>query len=216
MDQSITIDQIPKVPELEEESIDEVCREAEEERIEEDGPELEKMTDDESLPTVTEDHSHGSRSCLCAHCDSIFDHWLQDSVRIAIQHKFPHYKEYQELQKSAADGCALCLQFTWSIDVIVFQELENGMQQLEYKVILDDSGACRFNAIDGYCLYMGFRLSITSDVQVRAVNSDSHKHFNAWIYLIPDSCAGRVGEKVAWQRDGSHANIPVGLKDSDR
>ena len=100
--------------------------------------------------------------------------------------------------------------------MIVFQELENGMQQLEYKVILDVSGACRNTAYDGYSLYMGFRLSIASDVQVRAVNSDGHKHFNAWINLIPDNFAGRVGEKVAWQRDGSHANTPVGLKDSDR
>ena len=68
MDQSITKDEIPKGSELEEEGIDEVGREAEEESIEEDGSEIEEATDNEHLPIVTGDQSHGSRSRLCAHC----------------------------------------------------------------------------------------------------------------------------------------------------
>jgi hypothetical protein len=85
-------------------------------------------SDDGSIFQVLGDQGNGGVSCLCAHCQYIFDNWskgFNDRV-----FRFPHYRDTFQLERSATGGCALCAQFLQSKDTRDLQEARDEMKEL--------------------------------------------------------------------------------------
>ena len=173
----------------------------EEEGNYDDGSELEEGSDDESFSTLAGLPSHGSPTHLCSHCQYILDIWYQ--VCEKDWPEFPHYRCFMELRKSAAYGCPICLQFVRSRDMTFLRRVGETGQRLAHEPISPPGVVLLRFSKDHYSL----KMKLSSGVIL-------------WLELcsmkIFDDCAQRLGQKLPWQRDEVHADVRVGLGDSDR
>lgn len=207
MDQSVSNDRLPNGSARGEEGDDEDGQETNEESNDEDGselekeiddkddPELEEERDDESLSRMAELPFHDSLTRLCSHCQYMLDNWYKASYQLA--YTFPHYDCLLELRKSAAYGCPICLQFVRS------GEIQATAQELEHETIA-------FSGVHGW------RRSNDQYDMIIDITGGLILHLILYNVNTFDDRAHTFGEKLSWQRDEGHADVPVGLGHSDR
>ena len=217
MDQNAGGDRTPDDSELEEDgshkdSVGFVDRSFEEYSDDENGSEPEAESDDGSVSIVDENQSDACPSSLCARCQYMFDNWPQGLLTGFVT--FPHYTDYIELQNSAANGCALCLQFDRSRGIAYFRETGDEMQEYKSTTIgrvfiypIRGDPCLKEGKPDAYKMIM-----YISSIPPRWDNNSLE------LRMMKNSHdgAGRSGQKLSWESYRGHANASADLVHSGR